>query len=123
MTKKLFLSGIIGAIVYYFLGWLVYGILFTENTTGEESMLYIALSCLFYAFIYATIFARWANITTFSSGLKAGAILGLLYALSWHFFHLQGDFDFLNFLKDILINVVMNALIGVVIAYVIGKVS
>jgi len=77
MTKKLFLSGIIGAIVYYFLGWLVYGILFTENTTGEESMLYIALGCLFYAFIYATIFARWVNITTFSSGLKAGAILGL----------------------------------------------
>ena len=123
MTKKLFFSGIIGAIFYFVLGWLVYGILFTENTTGEESMLYIALGCLFYAFIYAVIFTRWANITTFSTGLKAGAVLGLLYGLSWYFFFLKGDFDFIYFLKEILINVVMSALTGGVIAYVIGKVS
>lgn len=123
MTKKLFLSGIIGAIVYFLLGWLFYGILFTENTSGEESMLFIGLGCLFYAFIYATIFSRWANITTFSAGLRAGAILGLLYALSWYFFFVKGDFDYLNFIKEILINIAMSAILGSVIAYVIGKVS
>ena len=72
MTKQLFLSGIAGFVVYFLLGWLAYGILFTEETTGEESMLFIALGCLFYAFVYATIFTRWANISTFSTGLKAG---------------------------------------------------
>ncbi len=56
MTKQLFLSGIAGFVVYFLLGWLAYGILFTEETTGEESMLFIALGCLFYAFVYATIF-------------------------------------------------------------------
>jgi hypothetical protein len=34
MTKQLFLSGIAGFVVYFLLGWLAYGILFTEETTG-----------------------------------------------------------------------------------------
>lgn len=99
MTKQLFLSGIAGFVVYFLLGWLAYGILFTEETTGEESMLFIALGCLFYAFVYATIFTRWANISTFSTGLKAGAILGLLYELSWKFFMTTGAIDVLPFFK------------------------
>jgi len=118
MTKQLFLSGIAGFVVYFLLGWLAYGILFTEETTGEESMLFIALGCLFYAFVYATIFTRWANISTFSTGLKAGAILGLLYELSWKFFMTTGAIDVLPFLKGLIINVLMTALIAGVVVYV-----
>ena len=123
MTKQLFLSGIAGFAVYFLLGWLAYGILFTEETTGEESMLFIALGCLFYAFVYATIFTRWANIATFSTGLKAGAILGLLYELSWKFFMTTGAIDVLPFLKSLIINVLMTALMAGVVAYVNGKTS
>lgn len=123
MTKKLFLSGITGFVVYFLLGWLAYGILFTEDTTGEESLLFIALGCLFYAFIYATIFTRWANITTFTTGLKAGAILGLLYELSWSFFFTSGTIEIFPFIKGILIGVVLTSLMAGVIAYVNGKVS
>lgn len=123
MTKQLFLSGIAGFVVYFLLGWLAYGILFTEETTGEESMLFIALGCLFYAFLYATIFTRWANISTFSTGLKAGAILGLLYELSWKFFMTTGAIDVLPFLKGLIINVLMTALMAGVVAYVNGKTS
>lgn len=123
MTKQLFLSGIEGFVVYFLLGWLAYGILFTEETTGEESTLFIALGCLFYTFIYATIFTRWANISTFSTGLKAGAILGLLYQLSWEFFMTTGAIDVLPFLKSLIINVLMTALMAGVVAYVNGKTS
>ena len=123
MTKQLFLSAIAGFVVYFLLGWLAYGILFTEETTGEESMLFIALGCLFYAFVYATIFTRWANIATFSTGLKAGAILGLLYELSWKFFMTTGTIDVLPFLKSLIINVLMTALMAGVVAYVNGKTS
>jgi len=35
MTKKILLSGIVGTIVYYLLGWLVYGFILPEKSTGE----------------------------------------------------------------------------------------
>jgi hypothetical protein len=78
---------------------------------------------LFNAFVYATIFTRWANISTFSTGLKAGAILGLLYELSWKFFMTTGAIDVLTFLKGLIINVLMTALMAGVVAYVNGKTS
>ena len=123
MTKKIFLSGLAGFVTYYLLGWLAYGILFTENTTGEESLIFIALGCLFHALIFAVLFTCWADITTFSSGLKVGAVLGLLYALSWYFFMLTGSFDLMYFLKEMVTNIVMSALTSGVVAYVGGKVS
>ena len=105
------------------MGWLAYGILFRENTTGEESLLFIALGCLFYTFIFAVIFTRWANITTFSTGLKAGAVLGLLYALSCYFFMFTGSFDLMYFLKEMVTNIVMSALTDGVVDIVNGKVT
>ena len=55
MTKNLLFSGIAGTIVYYLLGWLVYGFLFPDLASGDESPLGILLGCLFYTFIYAVI--------------------------------------------------------------------
>ena len=123
MTKKLFLSGLAGFVTYYLLGWLAYGILFTENTTGEEPLIFIALGCLFYALIFAVLFTCWTDITTFSTGLKVGAVLGLLYALNWHFFMFIGTFDLMYFLKEMVTNIVMSALTAGVVAYVGGKVT
>jgi biotin transporter BioY len=50
MTKKILLSGIVGTVVYYLLGWLVYGLILTDKSKGEESMLFIFLGCLFLRF-------------------------------------------------------------------------
>jgi hypothetical protein len=52
MTKKILISGLVGTLAYFFLGWLVYGIILTESKTGEESMLFIFLGCLFFSFIF-----------------------------------------------------------------------
>ena len=123
MTKKLFLSGLAGFVTYYLLGWLAYGILFTENTTGEEPLIFIALGCLFYTLIFAVLFTCWTDITTFSAGLKVGAVLGLLYALNWYFFMFIGTFDLMYFLKEMVTNIVMSALTAGVVAYVGGKVT
>ena len=43
-------------------------ILFPDLASGDESPLGILLGCLFYTFIYAVIFTRWANIATFKTG-------------------------------------------------------
>ena len=121
MTKNLLFSGIAGAIVYYLLGWLVYGILFPDLTTGEESPLGILLGCLFYAFIFAVIFTRWANIATFKIGFYAGFTLGMLYALSWYFFAYNGYFNLIDFIKEIVIGSFITALLGGTVGFVNGK--
>ena len=60
---------------------------FTElHGDSEPCMWMIALGCLFMALLIALIFNRWANISTFSTGLKAGFFIGLLYSLSMNFF-------------------------------------
>jgi len=47
MSKSLLYSGVIGTIVYYLLGWLVYGIIFPDLAGGEENPIFILLGCLF----------------------------------------------------------------------------
>ena len=123
MNKNVLISGIAGTIVYYLLGWLVYGYLFPDMTTGEESPLGIFLGCLFYMFIYAVIFVRWAHVTNFKAGFSAGLILGLLYALSWNSFSISGDVDYVNVIKDILIGSLMTSIGAGTIGYVHGKIS
>ena len=125
MTKNLLFSGIAGTNVYFLLGWLVYGILFPDLVCEGEStsLLYIFLGCLFYAFIYAVIFTRWANITNFKTGFNAGLILGLLYALSWHFFMQHGEIEVLYYAKAIIISSLINGYLAGTITFVNEKVS
>ena len=125
MIKKLIFSGIAGAIVYFLLGWLVYGILFLDLVSEGEStsLLYIFLGCFFYAFIYAVIFTRWANITNFKTGFNAGLILGLKHALSWHFFMQHGEIEVLYYAKAIIISSLINGYLAGTITFVNEKVS
>ena len=123
MNKNVLISGIAGTIVYYLLGWLVYGYLFTDMTTGEESPLGIFLGCLFYMFIYAVIFVRWAHVTNFKAGFRGGLTLGLLYALSWHSFTYSGDIAYVDVIKDVLVGALMTAIGAGAIGFVHGKIS
>ena len=125
MNKSLLYSGLVGTIVYCLLGWLVYGILFPDLAPREESPLFISLGCLFYAFIFAVIFTRWTSISKFSTGFNAGLIIGVLYAMSYHFFIISGSgsFDFITFLKEIVIGSLMTAALAGSTAFVIDKTS
>ena len=123
-TKSFLLSCIAGTIVCFLLGWLFYGTLFTDvyPQNDEECMLFIFLGCLFYAFTFALIFNRWAQISTFSSGVKAGFLIGLLWSLSMNFFmYATKESIDSNFLILIAIDAVSAAIMGGVIAVVIGK--
>ena len=118
------MSGIAGTFVCFLLGWLFYGILFPDvyPQNDEECMLFIFLGCLFYAFTFALIFNRWAQISTFSSGIKAGFLLGLLWSLSMSFFmYASKESIDSNFLILIAIDAVSAAIMGGIIALVIGK--
>jgi len=118
------LSGIAGTVVSFLLGFLFYGFLFTDlHPDGSEPcMLFIFLGCLFYAFAFALIYNRWANISTFISGAKAGFLIGLLWTLSMNFFmYSSGTSLDSNFLLLVAIDAVSATIMGGVIGLVIAK--
>jgi hypothetical protein len=122
--KSILLSTITGTIVYFALGWLFYGILFTDLYPEPNSMVFIFLGSLFYVFVFALIYGRWASISTFKSGAVAGLVLGLLYSLSMSFYMASsGTLDVERLITEAVINAVSAAIMGGVVGLTLGKTS
>ena len=122
ITKKILLSGIVGTVVYYLLGWLVYGLFLAENSTGEESMLFIFLGCLSFAFLLAYVYSKQAQISSSVTGFNAGIVIGILYALNWYFF-VSNEFDLRKIVEEIVIGGLMTGITGGLVAYANGKIG
>jgi hypothetical protein len=123
-AKNFIFGGIVGGIVDFLLGWVFYGMLFTniypqnENTKLE----FIFLGCMTFGFFISLIFSKWAGITNAISGLKAGAVIGLFYGLSMNFFMYSSqpvDYQILGL--DTVVNILMGAGVGAAVALVLGK--
>ncbi len=134
-TKKFILAGIIGGVAYFFLGWLVYGILLGDLMTMPEGfsnieysedefrISYMIMSCLAGGFFLAFIFMKWAGISTFKTGAKAGAIIGLFISfmvgtsmVSMYEFALMA-----NTLWDMLGSAVTLGITGGIIGWFLGR--
>lgn len=121
-NKSIFVSTITGTIVYFLLGWLFYGILFTELYPESDSMLFIFLGCLFYVLIFSIMYARWASISTFKGGAKLGLILGVLYSLSMSFYMASSKgLDVERLATEVFIYAVSTAIMGGVVGLTLGK--
>lgn len=126
-AKNFLVSGVVGGIVNYLLGWLLYGIVFKDQfpVTGEMNMTMIALGSLVWGLFVAYIFTKWAQISTWKTGLEAGAIIGLFLGLYWNFFYnvmkATDAIDWQTVGLDIVLTVVITALSGAIIAVVIDK--
>lgn len=123
-VKNFIVGGIVGGIADYLLGWLFYGILFKENFGGKdpENMLFIALGCMTFGFFISYIFTKWAQISTWATGLKAGAVIGLFCGLQSNFFSnsMNATPDYQIIGLDMAIMIVMGAIVGAVVGAVNG---
>lgn len=135
-AKKRILATLAGFVVFFMLGWLLYGFLLMDffaansgSATGtmreETDMVWWALILgnLFQAYLLVYIFGKWANITTFGGGFSAGLIIGLILGfavnLSWY-----GTMNLSNLtatLVDPFVSGVMMAITGGVIGWVLGR--
>lgn len=128
-TKNFLVAGLVGGIVNFLLGWLFYGMLFSDIFPQPEesslTMVYIFLGCLTLGLFISYIYAHWAQISTLGTGTKAGAVIGLFIGLFYNFFHLAMNTESTLQLAtlDVAISVVMTAITGAAIAIVIGKMS
>lgn len=131
--KKLVVGGIVGGILFFFLGWLLYGMLlmdFMTNNPGVVSgysketpdFLYLAIGNLLSGFMMAYIFIK-ANINTLMGGLIMAAVVGLLMAASYDcvMYATTSLVSKKMMLADVLASTAMSAVAGAVVGLLMGK--
>lgn len=133
MYTKILLATLLGGVVMFLLGWLVFGILlmdyYTANTTHYDGLMkempnlgLIFLANLLMAFLYAFIFQRWAGIRTFVGGLNGGMIIGLLFTLIMDLMFISGMnlYPASLIVVDVIVNTIMAGIVGGVIGWFLG---
>ncbi|MEZ4830139.1 MAG: DUF1761 family protein [Bacteroidia bacterium] len=130
--KNFSLATLAGAVVIFFLAFLFYepilGSFFEAHGSNPNMrempiMILLVVASITWAGLYTLVFTRWANISTFMGGLKAGAILGGLAGLSidLEYYALNSNVDFISTIVDVLVWVVRFGVAGGVIGWVLGR--
>lgn len=130
---KILIGGIVGGIVYFLLGWLLYGEVlmdyYTANTNqcmmkpmADMNWLAMIVSNLAMGFLIAMIMS-WSNTTDIMSGAKIAAITGFLFCLSLDMSFYSMSTMYSNstvMVVDIVIGTLMTAIGGAIVAWVMG---
>ncbi len=89
------LATLAGAVVSFIMGFLMYAVIFESfftnnagsaaNVMKTDDMVWWALILgnVFMAYLLVYIFGKWANINTFSGGLMAGGMIGLIMGFGY----------------------------------------
>lgn len=130
--KKLFAGGITGGILYFLLGYLVYGNLLVSYMKANPGtalnvdrvspdMLYLAIGNLLAGFLLAWVFVKSAT-STLASGFISGGVIGLLYSASINciIYATTNVTSRKAMLADVLAFTVISAVTGAIVALVIG---
>lgn len=134
MNQKTILGGIAGGVAFFFLGWIIYGMLMKDymaaNTNScasrpEAEFVWWALivSNLVWGFIIALIFS-WRNISSVAEGVKTAAIFGLLIGICYDMMFYSMSTMFSNMtmvIVDVIVGTIMSAIGGAVIAAVMTR--
>ena len=131
---KILRGTLFGGIVYFFLGWLVWGKLLmnfmsahmnqcASRPDGEMFWWAIILSNLVAALLL-TLILHWSKAKSIIDGLKFGALFGVLYAsmIGFSFWSMTTMYSSIGvLLVDILVSTVVFAIVGLVIVLAWGK--
>ena len=134
MNMRILRGTVIGGIVYFFLGWLVYGYLLMDvyanqmnqcAQRAEEDMIWwamIAANLLFALLL--TLILNWSDAKNIKDGIKTSAFFGLIMAaaIDLSFYSYTTTFNsFSVVLIDMVITAVMAGVIGAAIVLTWGK--
>lgn len=131
--KKLTAGGIVGGILFFLLGWLIYGMLlmdFMKNNPGIVSgynketpdWLYLIIGNLLSGFMMAYIFIK-TNVTTLMGGLILAGVVGFLMTASFDciMYATTNLASKKMMMADVLASTAMGAVVGAVVGAVMGK--
>lgn len=129
--KKWVIGGITGGVLFFLLGWLIYGMLlksFMEGHTGtagnvfrEPDFLYLAIGNLAMGFAIAYILLK-ANVSSMAGGFVTAGIVGLLIGVGYDcmVYATSTVMSKTAMAADVAASTVMTAVVGAVIAMVMG---
>lgn len=129
-TNKFLIGGIIGGIVYFFLGWVVWGMLlmdFMKNNAGSATgVMKDEADMVWWALIVGNLFSglllSYVISKTGTKGAVPGATMGAVLSLL-----LAGAFDFTMLgtsnivtLNSVLVDMAASVIVGAIVGAVIG---
>lgn len=131
---KILRGTIFGGIAFFFLGWLVWGILLSGvmedmyntalNRPNNEMIWWAMILSNLVLALLITLILRWAGAKNMMDGLKIGAIVGVLYALTVDL-GMYSMTTIFNNISGIVIDAVayavLTAIIGLVVVLTWGK--
>ncbi len=135
-TNKIIIAGIVGGVVAFILGFLIYGMalsnFFASNAgsasgvmRADDEMLWIPMIVghLTWGLLFAVIFGRWAQISTFSTGAQAGALIGFLIACTFDFINLATTHisTLTAVIVDLIVMTIVSAIVGGVVGLMLGR--
>ena len=127
-TKSFIISGFVGGIVNFLLGWVFYGMLFKDSfpqpsESDSSAMAFIAVGAFSVAFFIAFVFGHWAQISTLKTGAIGGALIGLFMGIIANAFArgMDASITFERMLIDFAVTIVMYCIVGAVIGLLMGK--
>ena len=125
-VKNFIVGGIVGGVVDFFLGWLIYGIILNDAAdpnAGKENLGIIFAGCLAFGFIISYLFSQGEGITKCVPGIKIAAVVGLLMSVWFDCFYHMYDaaLDYKMTAMGAGVSVVIAAIVGATVATVNGK--
>jgi len=133
MSTKSIIAAIVGAIVAFFAGWVIWGMLLMDfyeahSTQYEglykEPMIYagIFVSQLAWGFLLAYLFEKM-GVTTFAAGFLQGVIIFFLISLAFDVFMYSSMnlMDTTVIAVDVIVNAIFGGIVGGVIAMMLGR--
>ncbi|MBK5272263.1 MAG: hypothetical protein JJE22_14740 [Bacteroidia bacterium] len=133
-SQKFLVGGIVGGIVYFLLGWLIYGMLlrdFMSNNMSAPGIMKADADMIWWALIVGNILMGFlvtyvlskAKATSAGAGAGVGFVLGLLMSLSYDLIMFATS-NVMSSLKglavDVAVSAVMSAIVGAVIGAILG---
>lgn len=134
MGKKVAIGTIVGFIVLFGLGALIYMVILKDAMaemaaaagdcmSSEPNMVHIALATLAQALLLSAVLYRF-GVNTFSTGLVAGGWIMLLISFWYNIWFLAMPWYNTNMMiKDTVMGTVMGLITGGIIGWVYGKVK
>lgn len=134
MNTKTLLAGLVGGVAAFFLGWIIYGMLM-KNMMAEHcdmSLMKPEDQTVWWALIISqlawgmsvALLLSWANVTDFMGGLTKGAMFGFVLCLgiSLQYYSMSNMYkDMTGVAMDVIGGTVMNAIIGGIVGWMLGR--
>jgi len=135
MNTKMLVGGVIGGVVFFLLGWLLYGMLLMDTMAQysnaacarpmeEMNMGLMVAANLFWGLAFSYILSNWSGTMSIATGATAGAIVGLLIGVAYDLM-MYSTTSMMTSLTavgiDVVVTAIMCAISGAAIAWWLAR--